>query len=54
MKWLGEWCAYGEWNAFRNHEPLVGNTNVVELRIFGPYHALGGLECARDGHVSKD
>ena len=32
----------------------LGNTNVVESRIFSPYHALGGLERAGDGRVSKD
>ena len=32
----------------------LGNTNVVELRIFSPYHAPGGLERAGDGRVSKD
>ena len=54
MKWLGEWCAYGEWNAFKNHEPLVGNANAVESMIFGSYHAFRGLERAGDGRVSKD
>ena len=27
---------------------------MVEPRIFGPYHAFGGLERAGDGRVSKD
>ena len=40
--------------AFKNYEPLVGNTNAVEPRIFGPYHAPRSLECAGDGCVSKD
>ena len=53
-KHLGGWCTFGEWNAFRNHEPLVGDTNAVESRIFGLYHTLGSLERARDGHLSKD
>ena len=44
----------GERNAFRNYEPLVGNTNAVESRIFGPYHTLGSLDRAGDGRVSKD
>ena len=33
---------------------LVGNTNAVESRIFGPYHTPGGLERAEDERVSKD
>ena len=44
----------GERTAFRNHEPLVGNTNAVEPRIFSPYHAPRSLERAGDGLVSKD
>ena len=51
---MGERCIYRERNAFRNYEPLVGNTNVVELRIFGPYHVPRSLECTGDGLVSKD
>ena len=49
-----EWCIYGERNAFRNHEPFVGNINEVESRIFGPYHTPRSLERAGDGLVSKD
>ena len=44
---------FGERNAFKNHEPLVSNVDVVEPRIFGSYHTPGGLECVGDGHISK-
>ena len=33
---------------------LVGNTNAVESRIFGPYHTPGGLERVGDGLISKN
>ena len=45
---------FGEWNAFRNHEPLVSNADAMELRIFGFYHTLGGLERAGAGRISED
>ena len=45
---------FGEQNAFRNHEPLVSNTDVVELRIFGSYHTPGDLERVGDGRISED
>ena len=36
---------FGERNAYRNYESLVGNTDAVEPRIIGPYHASWSLEC---------
>ena len=53
-KRLGEYCIFGKWNAFKNHKPLVSNTDVVEPRIFGSYHTPGGLERAGDGRISED
>ena len=37
-----------------NHEPLIGNTNAMEPRIFSPYHAPRSLEHTGDGCLSKD
>ena len=45
---------FREWNAFKNHKPLVSNADTIESRIFGSYHTPGGLERTGDGCISKN
>ena len=43
-----------ERNALWDYEPLVSNTDPMEPRIPGPYHARRNLECMWYGIISED